>query len=433
MSALQWQLKTFDQLSLNELYDILNLRQQVFVVEQNCPYLDADGEDIHALHLFAYEAKELITYARIFHASGIEPTGQKANLHGADPHTHRIGRVAVALSARNRQLGRKLMQRAMEVALQGEHSNEIVIGAQSYLLNFYQSLGFKCEGEPYLEDDIPHQDMRFSANNTRVPALTCSSISPFLPALVAQDPELTPAAAKLASELCLPATPNEHDFVLQLTPFGLQLTWSAQPKVTPLRLDFIGGKQAWRRQAGGVRDEAIVRALGIQKGHRPDILDATAGLGRDGLILAHAGCTVRLLERNPAIHALLNDAVHRASLDPTVGHWVQERVRVLPAGSILQPEYAVQLQAHPPMAIYLDPMFPHREKSAAVKKDMQMVQALVGSDEDSDQLLTAALAIATHRVVVKRPAKAPFLTGQKPSAQVPSKKHRFDLYIKKAY
>lgn len=257
--------------------------------------------------------------------------------------------------------------------------------------------------------------------------------SSLTPALMAAEPELAAAAQQLARHYQLPEEANEHDFVLELTQFGVQLRWKSQPKVTPLLVDFVRGKQAWRRQAGGARDEAIVRALGIAKGHRPTILDATAGLGRDGMILVHAGCQVRFLERNPAIHVLLSDAVNRAQHDESIGPWVTERARVLPRGSIIEQAYAQQLAKEPPMAIYLDPMFPHREKSAAVKKDMQMLQHLAGTDEDSDQLLPAALAVATHRVVVKRPAKAPYLAGQHPSAQVPSKKHRFDIYIKQAY
>lgn len=251
-------------------------------------------------------------------------------------------------------------------------------------------------------------------------------------ALIAEEPELRAAAAELAQRLNLPLEPTCDDFILELTLSGLQLRWQAQPKVAPLLLDFTSGKQAWRRQ-GALKDEAIARAFGLHKGHRPDVLDATAGLGRDAMVLAHAGCSVRLLERHPAIHALLQNAVERAATDPTIGHWVQQQVRVLPRGSLLQRDYAHQLAGHPPMAIYLDPMFPHRDKSAAVKKDMQMLQHLAGADPDSDQLLPAALAIATHRVVVKRPAKAPYLAGQTPSTQIISKKHRFDVYIKQSY
>ncbi|MGX5914888.1 class I SAM-dependent methyltransferase [Aliidiomarina sp. Khilg15.8] len=251
--------------------------------------------------------------------------------------------------------------------------------------------------------------------------------------LLAAEPELEPAAAKRALALGLPADDNGADFVLELTREGLQLRWRGTGKMSPLLPDFSRGTQAWRRQAGGMRQEAIVRALGVARGHRPHILDATAGLGRDAMILAYAGCPVQMLERHPAIHALLQDAVERAANCSDLGHWVSERVSVLPRGSLFEAEQLQALSEQPPMAIYLDPMFPHRDKSAAVKKDMQMLQQLVGSDPDADELLPAALALATHRVVVKRPAKAPVLRGQEPSSQVQSKKHRFDIYIKQAY
>lgn len=449
MSKVRWSSKTFADLSLDELYQVLALRQQVFVVEQACAYQDADGEDHLATHLLGYVDSQLVAYARVFTA--LSDDHERTTLsHGASHEAHRIGRVIIAPQARGAQLGRQLMQRAMELAFSAAPQTDIVIGAQTYLLDFYHSLGFVDEGDEYLEDGIPHQDMRLSAiqetstqqailgdntaNNTQSDAQDVNAMpQPMLPALVAGDPELAPAALHLAQELQLPEGANEHPFVLELSQEGLQLRWQQHPRVNPLLLDFVGGKQAWRRQAGPLRDEAIVRAFGIQKGHRPDILDATAGLGRDGMILAHAGCNLRFLERNRTIHALLSDAVYRARHDAHIGPWVSERVRVLPAGSILQPAYAAQLMTKPPMAIYLDPMFPHRDKSAAVKKDMQMLQELVGHDDDSDALLDAALGLATHRVVVKRPAKAPFLAQREPHSQVSSKKHRFDIYIKQAY
>ena len=401
---IRWTHKAYAQLSLDELYAMLSLRQQVFVVEQNCPYQDADGEDQHALHLFAWQDEHLLGYARIFHATG-QPKTTKSSAHGADADVHRIGRVIIAPQARGQQLGRELMGRAMDLALANPGSEQIVIGAQTYLLDFYRSLGFNPVGEPYLEDGIPHQDMAYPSA-----LLSAGRSLPERSQLTVQD-----------------------GFALEPSGNGLQLRWLDQPKVSPLRLDFVAGAQSWRRQAGGIRDEAIVRAFGLQKGHRPDILDGTAGLGRDGMILAHAGCNVRFLERHPIIHALLSDAVVRAGTDDMIGEWVQQRVRVLPVGSLLEDSVVERLASQPPMAIYLDPMFPHRDKSAAVKKEMQMLQHLVGADTDSDALLDAACALATHRVVVKRPAKAPYLANQAPHSQITTKKHRFDIYIKQAY
>lgn len=252
--------------------------------------------------------------------------------------------------------------------------------------------------------------------------------------LLAFEPELQAAAASLAEDFGLPKQDTGADFILELTREGLQLRWRSKPEYQPLILDYTRGKQAWRQQLGGGRQEAVVRALGFGKGFRPKVIDATAGLGRDGLMLAHAGCEVWLLERNPAIHALLHQAVLHLQQFHGDGHWSSQRVHVLHAGSLLDKESLhEEFKALKPDAIYLDPMFPERDKSAAVKKDMQILQNLVGSDLDADGLLPAALAVASCRVVVKRPAKAPFLAGQTPSSQIASKKHRFDVYIKQPY
>lgn len=256
--------------------------------------------------------------------------------------------------------------------------------------------------------------------------------------LLAAEPELQAAAVALASEYQLPATDTGADFLLELTREGLQLRWRSKPEYQPLTLDYTRGKQAWRQQLGGGKQEAVVRAVGFGKGFRPRVIDATAGLGRDGLMLAHAGCEVWLLERNPAIHALLQQAiVHLQQFHQEQGneqHWSSQRVHVLAPGSLLNAEdINEQLLAIAPHTIYLDPMFPEKEKSAAVKKEMQILQHLVGSDLDANSLLPAALAVASCRVVVKRPARAPFLAGQTPSSQIASKKHRFDVYIKQPY
>lgn len=260
----------------------------------------------------------------------------------------------------------------------------------------------------------------------------------FITPVTTRVPELSVAAAELAEAYQLPFRGIEaiadHDFVLELTLEGLALVWQSKPEFQPLYLSFTHGKQAWRQQLGGGKQEAVVRALGVAKGFRPRILDATAGLGRDGMMLAHAGCEVALLERHPAVYGLLRYAIEQAKQDERIGGWVRERVQVLAPGSLFAQEGARDdVQAYAPEAIYLDPMFPERGKTAAVKKDMQMLQNLVGGDDDADALLPAALALASHRVVVKRPASAPFLAGQKPSTQITTKKHRFDLYIKQPY
>ncbi|MGM0481140.1 MAG: GNAT family N-acetyltransferase [Pseudomonadota bacterium] len=144
---MNWYLHTFNELSLQQLYRILKVRQEVFVVEQTCPYLDADGADEQALHLCAEDNDGLmVAYAR---------------LYVADQHQSysRIGRVLTHASVRRSGLGRELMQRAIDYLQQQAPAAPIRLGAQVYLMDFYQSFDFKAVSEQYLEDDIPHIDM----------------------------------------------------------------------------------------------------------------------------------------------------------------------------------------------------------------------------------------------------------------------------------
>ena len=154
------------------------------------------------------------------------------------------------------------------------------------------------------------------------------------------------------------------------------------------------------------------------------MIDATAGLGRDAMVLASLGCQVSLIERCPAVAALLLDGYERACSCPEIGQWVQQRITCYQGDA---PEVLPTLPPHD--VVYLDPMFPHRQKSAQVKKEMRIFQNVVGDDPDADELLSAALAVATKRVVVKRPGYAEPLAGQKPHHQITTKKNRFDVYM----
>lgn len=172
----------------------------------------------------------------------------------------------------------------------------------------------------------------------------------------------------------------------------------------------------------------IAKAVGIQAGIRPLVLDATAGLGRDAFVLAELGCTVMLIERQPVIAALLEDGLLRAKDDPEVAGIVGQ-MHLLCGNAI---DLMKSWSAEPPQVIYLDPMFPHRDKSALVKKEMRLFRPLVGDDDDAPALLQAALALATHRVVVKRSRKAPAITGEPPGYVLEGKSSRFDIYPKKS-
>jgi ElaA protein len=142
-----WSIKAFNELSVNELYDIFRLRMEVFVVEQNCPYQDADGKDQHASHLMGRNSKEeLIAYARIF------PGGISFNEVS-------IGRVITSGKARGMGAGKMLMEKAITFCHLIFGNQPVRIGAQSYLIKFYKSFGFEVVSEEYLEDNIPHVEM----------------------------------------------------------------------------------------------------------------------------------------------------------------------------------------------------------------------------------------------------------------------------------
>ncbi len=218
------------------------------------------------------------------------------------------------------------------------------------------------------------------------------------------------------------------DFSLVYEERGLCLYKRDEPKLGAVWVDFVGGAVAHRRKFGGGKGQAIAKAVGLNKGAVPSVLDATAGLGRDGFVLASLGCKVTLFERNPVVAALLYDGLQRAYADAEIGSWMQQRMTMAFGAS----QQLLPVSETRPDVVYLDPMFPHREKSALVKKEMRVFQSLVGEDLDADALLAPALALAQKRVVVKRPDYAPFLADKKPSMQIETKKNRFDVYVNAA-
>lgn len=243
----------------------------------------------------------------------------------------------------------------------------------------------------------------------------------------ALEPLYAEAASVLARQLGLPLA-GDADFALQLGSNGLQFIELGDNAPGPVRVDFVEGAVAHRRLFGGGSGQMIAKAVGIQAGVRPRVLDATAGLGRDAFVLAELGCAVTLIERQPLIAALLADGLQRAQADAEVAAIVT-RMNLL-GGNAIDLMQAWREEA--PQVIYLDPMFPHRDKTALVKKEMRLFRPLVGADDDAPDLLAAALALATHRVVVKRPRKAPAVIGEKPGYVLEGKSSRFDIYPKKS-
>lgn len=214
-------------------------------------------------------------------------------------------------------------------------------------------------------------------------------------------------------------------FALVLTNQHLALNKLDEPKLGSIYVDFVAGSMAHRRRFGGGRNEAIAKAVGIKGNDLPTVIDATAGLGRDAFVLASIGCRVTMFERHPIVAALLDNGLQRAYQDPEIGIWLKQRLTLIQCSSLT----GLVQNGERADVVYLDPMFPHRQKSALVKKEMRVFQELVGRDSDADLLLDIARQIAKKRVVVKRPDYAEFLADQKPTSSIKTKNHRFDIYL----
>ena len=261
-----------------------------------------------------------------------------------------------------------------------------------------------------------------------------SSDAGHLPPVGCASDELSGRAAALATRLGVPwlgvVSPrhiDDHPRILFLDDHGLSLQATGRKAPGPVRAEFVAGKAGYRLAHGGGTGQLIVRAVGLKRTHQTlHILDATAGLGQDAFVLAGLGHRVTLLERSPVIHALLEDGLARAAADETTAP-VIARMTLILADSI---QWLQDRAGQEPVAdvIHLDPMFPHRDKSAAVKKEMQLFRPVVGDDPDAAALLTAALACARYRVVVKRSRRAPAIPGPAPALKLEGKSSRYDVY-----
>ncbi|SFR75276.1 16S rRNA (guanine1516-N2)-methyltransferase [Marinobacter daqiaonensis] len=264
-------------------------------------------------------------------------------------------------------------------------------------------------------------------------ALNESCSSPIPPVAAASNELLAPAQA-LATSLgsaCLgvvePRDIRNSDLVLHLDRQGLSLQVTGRRAPGPVRAEFVTGKAGYRLAHGGGTGQMIAKAVGLKRTSESlHVLDATAGLGQDGFVLAGLGQRITMLERSPVIHALLADGLARAAGDEATAA-VAARITLIRADSI---DWLGARAGGEPVAdvIHLDPMFPHRDKSAAVKKEMQLFRPIVGDDPDAANLLEAALACARYRVVVKRSRRAPVIPGPAPSLQLEGKSSRYDIY-----
>lgn len=217
-----------------------------------------------------------------------------------------------------------------------------------------------------------------------------------------------------------------HRYQLVSTPDRLELQDSFDPKVGSVYVDFVEGKARHRLLFGGGKSQDLAKAIGLHKYKSPQVVDATAGLGREAFVLASLGCQVTLLERSPMIYALLADGLKRAAAT------ADTQLTTIISRMHLQHIDALnwlQTPSFQPDVVYLDPMFPERQKSALVQKEMRFLHEIVGEDYDSAKLLALARGIAKHRVAVKRPRLAPELAELKPAFVITGKAVRYDVYL----
>jgi 16S rRNA (guanine1516-N2)-methyltransferase len=208
--------------------------------------------------------------------------------------------------------------------------------------------------------------------------------------------------------------------------YALELHFPTE-NLNPVKVDFNNQQLLYRQKFGGGRQQAIAKAVGLKRGYVPNLLDGTAGLGKDAFILASLNCNVTMCERNAVIHALLADGLRRLQSGKIANEHNPTRL-LLNFGKTQ--DYLKTTHRNIDV-IYLDPMYPHRTKSALVKKEMRILRNLVGDDNDFDNVLEAALKTASQRVVIKRPKTAPPIGPIAPSHSIESKKTRFDVYITK--
>ncbi len=204
------------------------------------------------------------------------------------------------------------------------------------------------------------------------------------------------------------------------------------PDPNDLIIDFASASNTYRRLHGGGRGQPIARAVGLKTYGLPlSVIDATAGLGQDAFVLACLGCKVMMIERNPLLAALLSTALQNGAQAPAIEDIIA-RMQLINGDAISLLQQLADSDnslLERPDIVYLDPMFPARNKSALVKKEMRVLKQLVGMDEDADLLLAIACKVAKRRVVVKRPKNAGFLGGVQPHASQVGSAGRFDLYM----
>lgn len=189
-----------------------------------------------------------------------------------------------------------------------------------------------------------------------------------------------------------------------------------------LEIDFTSGAVAHRLRFGGGLGQDLPKAVGMKKGIRPHVVDATAGLGRDGFLLASLGARVTLIERSAHMHGLLAAALERAAQSEVAD--ITARI------TLLKGDAKTLLPTLAPEVVVVDPMHPPRGNSALVKQEMRQLREIVGDDPDALALIKTALACARNRVVLKWPRRAALPGGlPAPSHRILGKSTRYDVWM----
>jgi 16S rRNA (guanine1516-N2)-methyltransferase len=253
-------------------------------------------------------------------------------------------------------------------------------------------------------------------------------------AVVARDPAQAERAGSLAGELQLPLLPvatdprhcTEAEVVLLVGAGELLLQQTGGAAPGPVGVDFGAAGMRHRRRAA--HNELLGRAVGVPQVPPLAVLDATAGLGRDAFVLADLGCQVTLCERVPLLAAML--AAGLAAAAASDDSWLRDTVARMTLLATDCRELARERLAAIDV-IYLDPMFPPRDKAARVKKELAILQRILQLPDDADALLAWAVDSDVARVVVKRPLRAAALGGASPSHSISGKAVRYDVYVRR--
>lgn len=233
-------------------------------------------------------------------------------------------------------------------------------------------------------------------------------------------------------------------FYLQYRPDGLNLVVVSGRKSVSFCVDFDA--PAFRHRARtGLESQPLIKALGIKNGRFPTVIDGTAGFAKDAYLMARAGCEVLMTERSLIVSALLTDGLSRSraaspARQSMIGDDQRQHLGSLSRMTLVSEDF-LHTRLKGADVVYLDPMFPHKKKSAQVKKDMYVLQRFFATNEteysaatEENEMIERALELARRRVVVKRPRNAPSLAAAnanlKPSFQYVGKTNRYDVYLR---